>query len=97
MATSSDQYFPWGTDFYSQLNSTTSNDYTKNPMRRDTITLVAYSWALLRFRNDNAGMWAFHCHNAWHMEAGLLMQFQAKEDVMKGWTIPSDVLGLCTA
>jgi hypothetical protein len=42
-------------------------------------------------------MWAFHCHIIWHVEAGLLMQFQARDDLMKDWVIPSDVLGLCDA
>jgi FtsP/CotA-like multicopper oxidase with cupredoxin domain len=60
MATSPDQYFPWDTDLYSLINSTEANEYTKNPMRRDTITLPAYSWALLRFVNDVPGLHAFH-------------------------------------
>jgi FtsP/CotA-like multicopper oxidase with cupredoxin domain len=97
MATSQEQYFPWETDLYSQINSTSRNDYTTNPMRRDTLTIPEYGWALIRFRNDNPGMWALHCHIAWHMEAGLLMQFMSLGDVMKGWTLPKDVAGLCTA
>lgn len=62
MATSQDQYFPWTTDLYSQLNSTSSNSYTANPMRRDTVMIEQYSWALIRFRSDVPGLWAFHCH-----------------------------------
>jgi FtsP/CotA-like multicopper oxidase with cupredoxin domain len=95
MATSSGQYFPWGTDLYAQLNSSASNGYTANPMRRDTITLPAYSWALIRFRNDNPGMWALHCHNAWHMEAGLMAQLLSQQEKVAGWTVPADVVGLC--
>jgi FtsP/CotA-like multicopper oxidase with cupredoxin domain len=94
-AASTEQYFPWNTDLYSQLNSTTANDWTRNPMRRDTLTIGSYSWALIRFNNWNAGMWAFHCHNAWHMEAGLLMQFMSRADIMKEWSIPADVEALC--
>jgi FtsP/CotA-like multicopper oxidase with cupredoxin domain len=86
MADSAVGYFDWST--YGSLNTT-------NPMRRDTIVIQAYGWALIRFVTDNPGLWAFHCHISWHMEAGLLMQFQAGNDVMKNWTIPSDVLGLC--
>jgi FtsP/CotA-like multicopper oxidase with cupredoxin domain len=66
-----------------------------NPIRRDTLTIDAYAWTLIRFVADNPGLWALHCHISWHMEAGLLMQFQARDDIMKGWTIPADVLGLC--
>jgi FtsP/CotA-like multicopper oxidase with cupredoxin domain len=62
MGTSQDQYFPWTTDLYSQLNSTSPNNYTANPMRRDTVMIEQYSWALIRFRSDVPGLWAFHCH-----------------------------------
>jgi FtsP/CotA-like multicopper oxidase with cupredoxin domain len=97
MATSAEQYFPWDTDLYSQMNSTASNIYTKNPMRRDTVTIGAYSWALIRFENTVPGMWALHCHNIWHMEAGLMMQFLSLESVVKTWVLPDDVAGLCKA
>ena len=88
MATSQNQYFDW--DSYGSLNTT-------NPMRRDTLTIDAYGWALIRFRSDNPGLWAFHCHISWHMEAGLLMQFQSRNDIMKTWTLPSAVTELCEA
>lgn len=88
LATSPEQYFPW--HIYGSINTT-------NPLRRDTVTVDAYGWALIRFRSDNPGMWAFHCHVAWHVEAGLLVQFQARNDLMKDWTLPEDVLGLCEA
>jgi FtsP/CotA-like multicopper oxidase with cupredoxin domain len=78
--------FQWSS--YPNLNLT-------NPMRRDTLTIDAFGWALIRFKADNPGLWALHCHISWHMEAGLLMQFQTRNDIMKDWTIPSDVLALC--
>ncbi|KAE9380392.1 multicopper oxidase [Stipitochalara longipes BDJ] len=80
--------FQWNS--YPTLNMT-------NPMRRDTMTVDAFGWALIRFKADNPGLWALHCHISWHMEAGLLMQFQTRDDIMKGWTVPSDVLALCDA
>jgi FtsP/CotA-like multicopper oxidase with cupredoxin domain len=88
MASDSTGYFNWST--YKDLNTT-------NPMRRDTLTIDAYGWALIRFKADNPGLWALHCHISWHMEAGLLMQFQTRDDIMKDWTIPEDVLALCDA
>jgi FtsP/CotA-like multicopper oxidase with cupredoxin domain len=95
MAQGTEQFFPWESGLYSLLNSTMPNDYTNNPIRRDTFTISEHNWALIRFRNDNPGLWAFHCHNAWHMEAGLFMQFISLQDVMKTWTLPSSVLELC--
>ena len=86
MASDSTGDFDWAT--YKDLNTT-------NPMRRDTLTIDAYGWALIRFKADNPGLWALHCHISWHMEAGLLMQFQTRDDIMRDWTIPEDVLALC--
>jgi hypothetical protein len=68
-------YFPG----YEYLNLDFSN-----PLRRDTATLEGYGWMLLRFVTDNPGIWAFHCHLAWHNEAGLLMQILSQPEV-QGW------------
>ncbi len=86
LATGASGDFDWSS--YPSINTT-------NPMRRDTMTVDAYGWSLIRFQADNPGLWAFHCHISWHMEAGLLMQFMTRADLMKEWTIPSDVLALC--
>ena len=40
----------------------------ENPMRRDTVTMPAFSHLVIRFMADNPGIWAMHCHVAWHME-----------------------------
>lgn len=88
MATSSEQYFDWSS--YGLINNT-------NPIRRDTLTIDAEGWALIRFISDNPGLWALHCHISWHMEAGLLMQFQARDDLMKDWNLPESVTDLCAS
>lgn len=90
LASSPDQYFDWST--YKALNTT-----LPNLLRRDTLVIDAYGWALIRFVADNPGLWALHCHISWHMESGLLMQFQTRTDIMRTWTLPADVLGLCSA
>lgn len=79
-------YFNMST--YESLNTT-------NPLRRDTVTIEQYGWVLIRFVADNSGMWAFHCHIAWHLAAGMLMQFLVGGDVVGGWTVPEEVRGLC--
>ncbi|EXJ58514.1 hypothetical protein A1O7_05940 [Cladophialophora yegresii CBS 114405] len=76
VATSPDQYFDWST--YPALNTTLSN-----VLKRDTIMIDAFGWALVRFVADNPGLWALHCHISWHMESGLLMQFQTRNDIMR--------------
>ena len=92
MATGASGVFNWA-----QYPAINANGTTGNLMRRDTMTLDAYGWALIRFEANNPGLWALHCHISWHMEAGLLMQFQTRTDILDTWTIPTDVLALCKA
>jgi FtsP/CotA-like multicopper oxidase with cupredoxin domain len=33
----------------------------ENPVYRDTVTLEAFRWIVLRFVADNVGLWALHC------------------------------------
>ncbi|KAF2440290.1 multicopper oxidase [Karstenula rhodostoma CBS 690.94] len=68
-----------------------------NPLRRDTASVEAFGWTLVRFVADNAGVWPFHCHLGWHNEAGLLMQFVTRADEVARWTVPDEARGLCDA
>lgn len=43
---------------------------------RDTITVEANSYLVLRFVANNPGVWMMHCHIDWHMAAGLGMIFK---------------------
>ncbi|KAF2192785.1 multicopper oxidase [Zopfia rhizophila CBS 207.26] len=66
-----------------------------NLLRRDTASVEAFGWTLIRFVADNPGVWAFHCHISWHTEAGLLMQFLTRADEVATWTLPKVMEGLC--
>lgn len=68
----------------------------ENPLRRDTVTVQAYGWVAIRVVLDNPGMWAFHCHNAWHAEAGMMMVIAARVDTAKQWTVDDEQRELCT-
>lgn len=46
-----------------------------NPTLRDTQQIQAFGWMVLLFEADNPGVWFFHCHIEWHMEAGLALVF----------------------
>ncbi|KAG0053230.1 hypothetical protein BGZ83_001468 [Gryganskiella cystojenkinii] len=70
---------------------------TVNPLRRDTATMQTFGYTVIRFISDNPGMWAFHCHIDWHMQAGLLVQFLSLPDKVKAFKIPDDVKALCSA
>ncbi|KAL6868602.1 multicopper oxidase [Trichoderma novae-zelandiae] len=66
-----------------------------NPVRRDTVTVEGYSWAVIRVVLDNPGMWAFHCHNMWHAEAGMLMQLLVRSDVVREWDVGDQERAAC--
>ncbi|KAK1633952.1 multicopper oxidase [Colletotrichum phormii] len=62
----------------------------ENPLRRDTVTVQGYGWAVVRVVLDNPGVWAFHCHNAWHAEAGMMMMIAARVETAKEWKVASE-------
>lgn len=66
-----------------------------NPLRRDTVLIPAYSWTILRFVTDNPGVWAFHCHIAWHMAAGLLMQINSLPSKAAQLAVPQAIIDQC--
>ncbi|KAL7267787.1 hypothetical protein RUND412_009609 [Rhizina undulata] len=44
-------------------------------LQRDTATIEAFGWMLIRFVADKPGAWFAHCHLAWHNEAGMGLVF----------------------
>jgi FtsP/CotA-like multicopper oxidase with cupredoxin domain len=43
-----------------------------NGARRDTVMVPPNGNVTIAFDADNPGRWAFHCHNAYHQEAGMM-------------------------
>ncbi|HMT32981.1 MAG TPA: multicopper oxidase family protein [Dermatophilaceae bacterium] len=41
-------------------------------LRKDTVTIRPMRTVEIEFDADNPGQWAFHCHNAYHQEAGMM-------------------------
>lgn len=68
-----------------------------NLIRRDVATVEGFGWLVIRVVFDNPGVWAFHCHMAWHSEAGLVMQFVSRVDELATWTVPEANMQLCNA
>ncbi|GMF52593.1 unnamed protein product [Phytophthora fragariaefolia] len=66
-----------------------------NPMTRDVYTVPPCTsdgnggckdagYLVLRFNADNPGVWIFHCHIDWHLEAGLsMMLVEGEEELQK--------------
>ncbi|KAG1672998.1 hypothetical protein FOA52_005928 [Chlamydomonas sp. UWO 241] len=56
---------------------------TVNPPLRDTVTLPADGYTVLRFVANNPGAWPLHCHILWHQQMGQqLLLIEAAEE----WT-----------
>ncbi|KAF9133731.1 hypothetical protein BGW39_009088 [Mortierella sp. 14UC] len=70
---------------------------TVNPLRRDTVTLQTFGYTVLRFVNDNPGMWPFHCHINPHLDAGLMVQFLSLPSAVKAFKIPAELKKMCSA
>ncbi|KAH7126762.1 multicopper oxidase-domain-containing protein [Dendryphion nanum] len=77
------------------LDEGLTEERLENPLRRDTVTVERGGWVLVRFVADNPGVWAFHCHVAWHVEGGMGMSFLVGAEVVVGWDVPGEVRGLC--
>ncbi|KAI1421018.1 Cupredoxin [Xylaria sp. FL1777] len=74
------QIVGWGPGLFGTASTSLSNSTTTtttwnlaNPMRRDTVTVPAFSHVIIRFETNNPGLWALHCHIAWHMEGGMFV------------------------
>ncbi|GJE96101.1 multicopper oxidase [Phanerochaete sordida] len=91
-------YRPWivgvGSSTYTPANATLN---TVNPLARDTVEIPANGWVVLRFVTDNPGVWTLHCHIAWHMSAGLLMQFVTLPSIAARLDIPQEMVRMCGA
>ncbi|KAE9614486.1 hypothetical protein Lal_00012267 [Lupinus albus] len=57
---------------------------------RNTAVIFPYGWTALRFRADNPGVWAFHCHIEPHLHMGMGVIFAEGVDKVK--KIPDQAL-----
>uniref|UniRef100_A0A0D6QU22 L-ascorbate oxidase n=1 Tax=Araucaria cunninghamii TaxID=56994 RepID=A0A0D6QU22_ARACU len=62
-----------------------------NPPLRNTVALFPYGWTALRFKADNPGVWAFHCHLEAHFFMGMGVMFA--EGIEKVGRIPTSSMG----
>lgn len=65
------------------------------PASKDVVTIQGASYAVLRFRADNPGVWLFHCHIEWHVEMGLTATFIETPARLRNLTFPADQLEAC--
>jgi iron transport multicopper oxidase len=75
----------------------TSSRYNQNPPMRDTVSVFGQSYAVLRFKADNPGVYLFHCHIEWHVEMGLTATVIEAPEMLRSYRIPEDQLNSCKA
>ncbi|KAI5574561.1 hypothetical protein BDE02_10G152600 [Populus trichocarpa] len=102
MTVNNSETHPWhlhGHDFwvlgYGTGKYNLSCDWRKynvvNPIMKNTAPLHPYGWTALRFRADNPGVWAFHCHVESHFYMGMGVVFE--EGIEKVGELPSSIRG----
>ncbi|KAK4164825.1 putative iron transport multicopper oxidase FET3 [Cladorrhinum sp. PSN259] len=70
-------------------------NYASTPPKRDTVTIMGKSYAVLRFQATNPGVWLFHCHIEWHVEMGLTATIIEAPERLRNFTFPADHLAAC--
>ncbi|XP_010531383.1 PREDICTED: L-ascorbate oxidase [Tarenaya hassleriana] len=62
-----------------------------DPIMKNTVPVHPYGWTALRFRADNPGVWAFHCHIESHFFMGMGIVFE--EGVHRVGNLPPSIMG----
>ena len=65
-----------------------------NPQRRDVQLVRPGGHLVLQF-DPQPGVWAFHCHVAWHASGGFFSSFVVQPEVVKKMYIPDTVKQTC--
>jgi FtsP/CotA-like multicopper oxidase with cupredoxin domain len=78
----------WGCP-YAGTDDDKKSENLKNPLRKDMISLFRRSWAVIRFKVENPGVWIFHCHMEQHIPTGQIMAFNLLPS--KQPPVPDDV------
>lgn len=68
---------------------------SSTPLKRDTIMANKHSNVVIRFKADNPGVWAFHCHVEWHIVTGLMATIVEAPDYLSGMQIPKTGIETC--
>ncbi|GKT45119.1 iron transport multicopper oxidase fetC [Colletotrichum spaethianum] len=69
----------------------------QKPPRRDTVSVMGKSHAVIRFEATNPGVYLFHCHIEWHVEMGLTATIIEAPERLRNLTVPEDHKAACRA
>lgn len=65
-----------------------------NPQRRDVELVRPFGHLVLQF-DPQPGVWAFHCHVAWHASGGFFSTFVTQPEKVRHMYIPDTVKNTC--
>ena len=89
-------------------NQQAASLYANNYVIRDTVSIPAAiadldgnivqpGWVRIRFIANNPGVWLFHCHIEWHMDAGLVAVMIEAPEMLPALAAPADSSQICSA
>ncbi|KAL1836974.1 hypothetical protein VTJ49DRAFT_4424 [Mycothermus thermophilus] len=67
-----------------------------NPTRRDVYQVREFGHLVIQF-DPQPGVWAWHCHIAWHAAGGFFASLLVQPDSVRRFRIPKDVSDNCRA
>ncbi|KAG6490695.1 hypothetical protein ZIOFF_052005 [Zingiber officinale] len=62
-----------------------------DPILKNTVDLQPFGWTAIRFKADNPGVWAFHCHVESHFYMGMGVVFE--EGIDRVGELPESIMG----
>ncbi|KAG8373336.1 hypothetical protein BUALT_Bualt11G0013600 [Buddleja alternifolia] len=80
----------YGTGKFDKVNDPKKYNLV-DPIMKNTVPVHPYGWTALRFRADNPGVWAFHCHIESHFYMGMGVVFE--EGVERVGKLPTSIMG----
>ncbi|KAL4736471.1 Cupredoxin [Aspergillus similis] len=88
----------WRSGDYEGHFSKDNVTFASVPVRRDTLIVSPMGNFVVRFKADNPGVWFFHCHIEWHMDAGLAaVMVEAPLYLQEHLMIPQNHYDVCAA
>ncbi|CAG8775474.1 15738_t:CDS:2, partial [Gigaspora rosea] len=76
-------------------NSSKELSYKTNLIKRDTVTIPALGWTLIRIRINNPGIWAFGNPIMWHLSTGMMGQIVELPSSLKKSIPPTKWCKMC--
>lgn len=68
---------------------------TRNAIKRDTLMVGQWSYAIIRIPLNTPGVWPLHCHIGWHLASGKMAAVAVGPEKIRGFKRPEEWEELC--